>query len=155
VTALIGGTCNISAVLSPATVSAASITVPAAPVTLTTLTTSPGVSVSSNPFQYSLLGNYSDGSIKAVTGAVWSSSNSQIASVDSAGNVSPTGVIGSSIITVTAGGLSTTTILIVPPKVPPALINYAWPYFFPANAIAGTYTVVINADGTETVSGPQ
>jgi hypothetical protein len=107
----------------------------------------------------SAVGTYSDGSVKTVTGATWISGNTSVLTIDSNGNVTPVGT-GSSVITASIGGITAQSVVVIPPNVlypNPVASNFPFSannfgcFVFQRLAV-GSHTLVVNADGSFTVT---
>jgi hypothetical protein len=151
VTGVAAGTCAITAYVGTLASGTFPVTV-AAPSTLTGIIASPSVFVTASPQLLGVASLFSDGTSAPTSGAVWASSNTSVATVDQNGNVTPAGPQGSSLITATLGGFSTSSLVIVPATAtyPFPNNNILWNFLYPR--APGTYTLVINSDNTITIT---
>lgn len=153
VTAVGAGDADVHATCSGVAFSYWTVHVAVSTVALTKITLVPYVAYAVSPLPLTLVGTFSDGSVGDVPDTVtvsYTSSNPAVASVDGNGVVTPTGV-GSSIITATTStGLSSIATVVIPYS-----LQYNGPNalgFLFQSLAKGTYTLVVNADGTITLT---
>lgn len=159
-TAVGAGSDNVKATCSGIALSqwTVSVTAPVGPA-LVKIVISPAVTFNTGPTTLTAVGTYADGTQAPVAGATWLSGNTAVAKVDTSGNIAPTG-IGSAIVSASLSGISAQTAVVVPPNVlypNPIASNFPFSnsnfgcYVFQRLAV-GTYTLVVNSDGSFTVT---
>ena len=111
------GSCSIGATFNSITATPATLTVTAAALaSITVGPSAPSVALG-NSQQFTVTGNFTDGSTLDVTsGATWSSNNTGVATINSSG-LAATLTQGSAIIETTYAGFSHNTVLTVGPKI--------------------------------------
>jgi hypothetical protein len=156
-TPLGAGSDNIVATCSSIALSQWTVVVSAAAgPSLVSMSVYPNVVYSTVPVALSAVGTYSDGSVKTVTGATWISGNTSVLTIDSSGNVTPVGT-GSSVITASISGITAQSAVVIPPNANPVPSNFPFSAnnfgcFVFQRLTVGTYTLVVNADGSFTVT---